>query len=180
MNVDVDSVTLYSLMSTGEYDAVSDIYLIEYHECNGGNMRLSTGLIAVKKNNKWGYVRKQSNQIAIPIEYDNKEYFAYNRILILSKNGKQGGVFIDKHWSNQQAFEFKYNQLCRMFNQTYSFCNSDGTYSLVKPGDIVISNHRYASFDFNDHQRIITYRRYDFFGRLITGRLDLETGQEFM
>ena len=125
-------------------------------------------------NGKYGWVDNDGNFIIEP-KYDSPCAECYNDIVILEKNGYVGGIFLH---NRKIAFKFMYRQLGWMYNETFQSINADGTVILIKPGDIIISQHKYSSFYFNDHQRFIRFVRYGLFRRIIEGTLDLETGEE--
>lgn len=128
----------------------------------------------LKVNGKYGWVDKDNHFVIQPL-YDSPCARYYNGIVILQKNGYEGGVFLD---SGRIAFQFQYRQLGWMYNETFQSINSDGTVTIIKPGDKELSSHKYSRFYFNDNQRYIRFVRRGFLGSEIEGVLDLETGEE--
>lgn len=72
-------ITVKNLKLVGDYDAV----------------RIFTfGLAPVSKNKKWGFI-DETGKVAIPIQYDEVEYFTKNNLSAVTNNGKSG--FINKN-----------------------------------------------------------------------------------
>ena len=53
-----------------------------------------------------------------------------------------------------------------------------GKWGLLKPGDIKLTDFKYIGFLHNDGGRYTRYHRKNFFGALVQGQIDLETGEE--
>ncbi|MFN3271017.1 MAG: WG repeat-containing protein [Cloacibacterium caeni] len=162
---DIDYYWFYDVEETGEYptkweevtffDEETDLAIVSVDERYGavnskgevvipliydyGMMsNISEGLLAFKKNNKWGYVNAHHN-IIIPFEYDNiidykvnNEIWKNNNSIIgyaegfqnglvsVRKNGKMG--IIDRQ--NKIVFDFIYKNI-NSFNKNYLTVSND-------------------------------------------------------
>ena len=126
--------------------------------------RFSDGLLAVKKNNKWGYV-DCNHQIVIPFEYDNvidyylktgdfyieadstlgnTGYFENNKVIV-KKNGKMG--MIDKQ--NQIIIPFEYEKI-GSFSDQYLVVSTDN----ISFGVIDYSNKVVLPYIYDDLKTI--------------------------
>ena len=128
----------------------------------------------LKVNGKYGWVDENNNFVIQPL-YDSPCARCYNGIVILQKDGWEGGIFLD---SGRIALQFIHRQLGWMYKETFQSINSDGTATIIKPGDRQLSSHKYSRFYFNNNERYIHYVRRNFWGKEIRGVLDLETGEE--
>lgn len=121
-------------------------------------VRFGEGLLAVKKNNKWGYV-DHLNNVIIPFEYDNLidylteigefikhndsnigtvDYFSHNKV-IAKKNGKIG--VIDKE--NKILIPFLYKRIISWCVDFVVVCNEADKYGTINWENEVIIPFKY-------------------------------------
>ncbi|MBE6306628.1 MAG: WG repeat-containing protein [Bacteroidales bacterium] len=159
-----------------KYEDVSEP-LYEYRVNSDRSLTLlcEPTLLGVKKGGKWGWVN-ENNEFVIPPIYDHGFVICYDGIIVLEKNGYYGGLY---RATLTTAFQFKYDYLSHMYNQTYLAQNSSGLQALVKPGDIRLTDYKYIGFkEYIYRSDIATYVRRGFFGNEVSGNIDLETGRE--
>lgn len=149
--------------------------LKEYEVLAGGYLReiSEPSLLGVRINGKWGWI-DNSGKLIIPAEYDHGFGICYNGIIILKKNGKEGGLY---RKDLTTAFSFKYDYLGHSYGNTYCAYLGDKCF-LVKPGDKVITSKKYLGFKLNYGNRYTDFIRCNFWGQTVKGRIDLETGEE--
>lgn len=133
----------------------------------------SNSLLGVRVDGKWGWIDINCNFI-IPHVYDNGWALCHNGIVILDRNGYQGGLYRD----NQMiAFSFKYKSLGQFYRDTFCAWNSNNRCALVKPGDIMLTDFIYLGFSKNNDHNITEFVRIGLFGQK-RGKIDLNTGRE--
>ncbi len=133
----------------------------------------SCSLLGVKQNDKWGWIDTSGHFVISPV-YDHGFVLCYNGIILLYKNGCQGGVYRD---NLRQAFQFQYKILSYCWRDTYVAWNFNERCALVKPGDLMLTSFAYKGFSQYNQGHITEYKKSGFFGDT-TGYIDLETGIE--
>ena len=166
-----DDVARYSF----RYEDVSEP-LKEYRVNIDGSLvetETSCSLLGVKQDGKWGWIDASGHFVISPA-YDHGFVLCYNGIIILDKNGCQGGLYRD---NLKQAFKFQYELLSHCWRDTYVAWNANDRCALVKPGDLMLTSFAYKGFSKYNQGKITEYKKSGFFGDT-TGYIDLETGIE--
>ena len=166
-----DDVSHYSF----RYDDVSEP-LKEYRVGLDGSLTetaTSCTLLGVKKNGKWGWIDK-SERFVIPALYDSGFVICYDGIIILDKDGCQGGIYRD---NQSQAFKFRYQQLGHFYRDTYCAWNFNDRCALLKPGDVMVTGFDYKGFSKYNSGNITDYVKAGWFGDK-HGKIDILTGRE--
>lgn len=131
-------------------------------------------LHSFRMDGKYGWINS-NGEVVIPPEYDSDQSSVYHGVLVLKKNGKYGGYY---RKNLTQAFSFKYHFLQHLYNETHLACDDNGWYYLIKPGDKRITSHKYIGFLKDNGIRYGQFRRRNFWGHIIGGYIDYETGIE--
>lgn len=166
-----DDVARYSF----QFEDVSEP-LKEYNVGYDGSLcetSSSCSLLGVKKNGKWGWI-DTAGRFIIPPMYDSGFVLCFNGVIILDKNGCQGGLYRS---SLSQAFQFKYKRVSHAWKDTYVAWNNNGRCALVKPGDRLLTSFIYKGFSQYNRGKITEFVKGGFLGDS-SGNIDLETGRE--
>ena len=150
--------------------------LKEYTVESDGSLTLNREprLLGVKVNDKWGWIDK-SGRFVIPASYDTGFVLCYNGIIILEKNGRYGGLYINGF---SEAFSFNYHHLSLAYGQTYVARNSSGMCALVQPGDRMLTGYNYIGFSQYNQGSVTEFVKRNILGIKTEGRIDLNTGRE--
>lgn len=133
----------------------------------------SCSLLGVKQNGKWGWIDKSEKFVIQPI-YDFGFVLCIKGIIVLDKNGYQGGLYRE---TLKQAFSFQYRNLSYVWGDTFVAWNNNNRCALVKPGDYMLTSFKYKGFSKYNRGNVTEYVKGGLFGDS-SGLIDLDTGRE--
>lgn len=125
-------------------------YIYEIATRNSGYF--SEGIIAAKKDGKWGVIDENGN-VVINFEYDNSPYLDHNynnlidKYIIVEKNGKSG--CIDKN--GKVLVDFKYDGLLETSNNNLLAAIYNRKLGIINSAGETIIDFKYDEFSFFNH-----------------------------
>lgn len=131
-------------------------------------------LLGVQVNGKWGWINK-SGHFIIPAIYDSGWVLCYNDLLVLTKNGKQGALYMP---NLSQVMSFKYDCLKLVYNQTFISIDSNNRCALLRPYDHMLTGYDYTGISVERVGPITSFVKKGLFGITVHGKINLDTGRE--